>query len=251
MPPKLMVSKDDAIGAIDRQLECGQALLQHFAITTHHIDGHHADTRQWRDDTFEILRSVYDTDENAKSFRTASSTLVMGVSLSPRRAPRHVDQSQVLREYLGRLSSLRAGLLMYGDRPVNGGLQVSAADARTKGQTTVNQTFNGSVGNVATNSQHFQQQSVVLDNPIDSQQLPLIAEQLEVLRRVLISNASEADHFRAIAAITEAETEAKAGNSSKVKSALGNAGKWALEFAKSASTELAAKVIAEAMTHHS
>ena len=74
-----------------------------------------------------------------------------------------------------------------------------------------------------------------------------LAEELSQLIGDLKQQAGEADHYRAIAEISEAESAAKDNNGSKALEHLKNAGKWAFSVAENIGTTIAAEALKKAM----
>jgi hypothetical protein len=93
------------------------------------------------------------------------------------------------------------------------------------------------------------------DNSINTvshstENLAVIGEQLATLRSTLGPKAYDAEHYAALGAVASAEIAAKAGDGSKMKSALsalGSGAKWVLDGAKDIGVSVAAELIKSSM----
>jgi hypothetical protein len=70
-----------------------------------------------------------------------------------------------------------------------------------------------------------------------------LANELNDLRLLLLTKASNADHYKAIGYVAKAEEGAKEKNGNKVAKSLLSAGKWVLDAAKEIATEVLGEVI--------
>jgi hypothetical protein len=77
--------------------------------------------------------------------------------------------------------------------------------------------------------------------------LPVLAQELEELKKHLKGEAETPEQFQIMADVAAAESEAKAGNGSKVIEHLKKAGGWAFETATQIGVRVAAEVIKKSM----
>ena len=109
-----------------------------------------------------------------------------------------------------------------------------------------NQHFHGNVGNVATSSHSFDQQSTQQQSwqqtDLDFRQL---AVELPRLTRAMREEADAPEHYEAVSSIMRAESEVANQDGSKVLEYLAKGGTWALEVA----TKIGVSVAAAAIKH--
>lgn len=113
-----------------------------------------------------------------------------------------------------------------------------------------NQHFHGSVGNVATGSQDFEQTATVNQQ---WQQASLhidllgLAAELPQLREALLIRATEPEHYEAIGAVRSAEIEAQKDDGPKTLQYLAKASQWVVDVGKEIGTKVAVDAIKKAI----
>jgi len=87
----------------------------------------------------------------------------------------------------------------------------------------------------------------ILRETIGETSLTDLANELETLRKVMLSDAKSQEQDVAVSAVAQAEEAAKKGDAKGVLGFLGQAGKWAFDVANKIGTTVAAKVIEKSM----
>lgn len=91
---------------------------------------------------------------------------------------------------------------------------------------------------------HYEQ---TIENHGQSTDLARLAEELDRLKAVLATEATDRDHYAAIVAVSDAAAEARAGKGSNALSKLASAGKWAFEIATKIGVTVAAEALKDAL----
>jgi hypothetical protein len=113
-------------------------------------------------------------------------------------------------------------------------------------QKVFNNNFYGSVGNVASGSQDFEQNArfhQAVQQASLNVDLVRLGQELSELRQSLVANATMPEHFDAISAIASAELEVAEGDEPKAMGYLSKAGTWVLDTATSIGTTIAAEAL--------
>ena len=254
MPAKLRVSIDEATKLIGDRIVEGNAIELRLVPSAGARTQIASELEEWRSLTAELLLHVFDTEENAKKFRTAAVTLrAQNLSLTPSRssAPRsQVDPRAEIEAYLAALRVIHKSLALYSI-----GHQATPTSEKQGGSNgaepphVVNMTFHGPVGNVATASRDFDQKAIIQTAPLQNIDLSLLAKELSELRPIMQAAATEPEHYRELAEVAQAEKDAINGDGSSLRKSLAKVGSWTLDLARSAGIELASKVIAEVIMH--
>jgi hypothetical protein len=106
----------------------------------------------------------------------------------------------------------------------------------------------GQVGAVGPGAHSHDMQFQQIWNQVQGQiDLPVLAQELEELKKHLKGEAETPEQFQIMADVAAAESEAKAGNGSKVIEHLKKAGGWAFETATQIGVRVAAEVIKKSM----
>lgn len=85
------------------------------------------------------------------------------------------------------------------------------------------------------------------NNPTEGRDLAKLTEELETLRTKLKAEASSPEHDAAVGAVAQAQVEAKKGNGEKAFAFLAQAGKWALDVAKTIAVPIASEALKTAI----
>ena len=116
MPPKLLVSVDEANRLIGERIHDGEKIEARLANSSEHAAQIDSDIDEWRNLTGEELQRIFVTEENAAEFMNVSAALHgEAISFNPRRSsgPRQqIDPRQEIEQCLAVLRGIRKNLAL-------------------------------------------------------------------------------------------------------------------------------------------